>query len=706
MIEQSDEYLMLANRQTRRVGILSVVVFIAASFSAASFSAAGSIAVAQDWPPHIDGESFVYKTTPQAELKLWVFRPAAETAAPQSGFPAIVFYFGGGWRSGTPTQFVPQAEYLASRGVVAVVADYRVASRHKTLAIDCVEDACSAIRWLRSNSEMLRIDPDRICAGGGSAGGHLACATAVMKLAAASGEDAAVSAEPNALALFNPALVLAPLDGEELDAAALERFAALESRLGTKPTAISPIHNLRAGLPPTIIFHGEQDPTVSIAGIREFTKRSEALGNRCELYAFAGARHGFFNLRPTGRNSDQQRQWHLRCTLQLDRFLTSLNWLQGDATVPVVDNDAVRVRGRLGKALAGLRHKQSARVAFLGGSITEMEGYRPHVEQWLTEEFPNTQFEFVRAGIASTCSNTGAFRMQRDVLSGGPVDLLFVEFAVNDDQDAAHDADGCVRGMEGVLRQYLTANPESGAVMIHFVNPPMLETAQGGGTQLSALQHERVAVHYNVSSIDLPQELANRIADGSMTWKQWGGTHPGPAGNLHAAQMVQQVLQAVLSSPVDGNEDPELPAPLLGSSFFGGEFLAADQVQRRDGWQLSIPDWKSLPGSSRARFTGETMLHSEQSGSSLAFSFTGRAVGAFVLAGPDAGQLEYRIDDGEWKSVELYHRFSRGLHYPRTVMFESELAAKEHQVEVRVSAAHHADSKGTAARVLSFVVNR
>ncbi|MGB0739838.1 MAG: SGNH/GDSL hydrolase family protein, partial [Planctomycetaceae bacterium] len=123
-------------------------------------------------------------------------------------------------------------------------------------------------------------------------------------------------------------------------------------------------------------------------------------------------------------------------------------------------------------------------------------------------------------------------------------------------------------------------------------------------------------------------------------------------------------------------------------------------------WQLSIPDWKSLPGSSRARFTGETMLHSEQSGSSLAFSFTGRAVGAFVLAGPDAGQLEYRIDDGEWKSVELYHRFSRGLHYPRTVMFESELAAKEHQVEVRVSAEHHADSKGTAARVLSFVVNR
>lgn len=97
-------------------------------------------------------------------------------------------------------------------------------------------------------------------------------------------------------------------------------------------------------------------------------------------------------------------------------------------------------------ALTKIAGQSEARVAFLGGSITEMEGYRPLVEKWLTERFPQTKFSFIRAGISSTCSNTGAFRFQRDVVAQGPVDLLLVEFAVNDDQDAHHDADGCVRG--------------------------------------------------------------------------------------------------------------------------------------------------------------------------------------------------------------------------------------------------------------------
>ena len=99
------------------------------------------------------------------------------------------------------------------------------------------------------------------------------------------------------------------------------------------------------------------------------------------------------------------------------------------------------------------------------------------------------------------------------------------------------------------------------------------------------------------------------------------------------------------------------------------------------------------------------MLFSEQPGATLTLTFDGTAIGAFVLAGPDAGQLEVQIDGGDWKSFELYHGYSAGLHYPRTVMFATDLQPESHQVNVRIRSNHNEKSKGHAARILSFVAN-
>lgn len=155
----------------------------------------------------------------------------------------------------------------------------------------------------------------------------------------------------------------------------------------------------------------------------------------------------------------------------------------------------------------------------------------------------------------------------------------------------------------------------------------------------------------------------------------------------------------------DSDQDVSLPAPLLKSSFDGGRFLEAAAVKPGQGWSRAVPDWSSIDGSKRERFLKQDLYFSNLPGSELSCRFSGRAIGAFVLAGPDAGRLEYRIDDGPWQTVELYHHYSRGLHYPRTVMFSSDLEPGEHRLEVRVSAGHHADSRGTAARILDFVVN-
>jgi acetyl esterase/lipase/lysophospholipase L1-like esterase len=671
-----------------------------------------------DEPAHFpdvpEARQFVYKTAGDDDLRLWVLSP--ENSVEGAKLPAIVFFFGGGWRSGSPQQFVPQARYLSSRGMVAVLADYRVSSRQDVKAVDCVQDAKSAVRWIRSHADELGVDPHRICAAGGSAGGHIACCTAVVEEFDADDEDQAVNSRPDALALFNPAVMLAPLEGRQIRDIDPEKLATLEVRMGVSPPRLSPVHLVRPDLPPTLIVHGEADTVVPFSTVEEFTARMKAAGNRCDLIGYPGAPHGFFNWRKTNDRigsdnlkADNSRHWYGRTLRRLDEFLVSLGWLDGAAKLPHAHSEHLKIRGSLLNSLHRFQVEKKGHVAFLGGSITEMNGYRTRVEHWLKTRFPDTDFTFTNAGIASTCSTTGAFRLERDVLSAGPVDLLLVEFAVNDDQDASHDAAACVRGMEGIIVKTRRHNPLADIVMIHFVNPGMLKLTQTGDEPISARQHERVARHHMVSSVYLCRELADRIESGSFTWDKYGGTHPGPEGNQFAADLVAELLTAAWSpGSVDHNIEPHLASeqPLLQSSYVDGTFLPPDAVEGGAGWTYGIPDWKSLAGSKRGRFANEMLWYADTPAAVASFEFDGTAVGAYVLAGPDAGQMEVSIDDGDWKTIELFHRHSRGLHYPRTVMFATELSPGTHRVRVRVGGEHHQNSSGHAVRVLSFVINR
>ena len=302
------------------------------------------------WPPKISGEKHVYKTVGGRDICLW--RIAADSSSGskeprEQKAPAIIFFFGGGWTSGTPEQFLPQAKYLASRGMKAFVADYRVASRDKVTVAVCVEDAKSAIRWLRSNADKLAIDPNRICAAGGSAGGHIACATALLPGLEAKSDDLSFSCVPNALALFNPAVVLAPIDGLPTPKEAENRLEGLKSRLGAEPEAISPAHHVRSELPPAIILHGAADTTVKPVTVQKFSELMRAAGNRCELKIYPGAPHGFFNVpgnngaavkkkdaNKKAEGQDQRSVWHRQTLRELDLFLLSLGWISGEPTIP------------------------------------------------------------------------------------------------------------------------------------------------------------------------------------------------------------------------------------------------------------------------------------------------------------------------------------------------------------------------------------
>ncbi len=273
-------------------------------------------------PPQLDSDrTDVYKTVDDHELRLWSYLPKASTG-PSEGRPAIVFFFGGGWRRGSPLQFEPHARHLASRGMVAILADYRVKDRHGTNANRSVADARSAIRWVRSHAGELGVDTQRIAAGGGSAGGHLAAATLLLSEHDESTDDQSIDARPNALALFNPALVLAPVEGVD-NGRTPEALAQLEARSGASLESVSPYHGLseKAHLVPTIIFHGRADRVVAYETAELFCTRMSDLGGDCELVGYEGKGHGFFNhRRADGVDYDDT-------LARTDAFFVSLGWL-------------------------------------------------------------------------------------------------------------------------------------------------------------------------------------------------------------------------------------------------------------------------------------------------------------------------------------------------------------------------------------------
>ena len=113
------------------------------------------------------------------------------------------------------------------------------------------------------------------------------------------------------------------------------------------------------------------------------------------------------------------------------------------------------------------------------------------------------QPEFLRPAVLP-----GAFRLTDDVLSKGKVDLLFVEAAVNDDTNG-FSAIEQVRGMEGIVRHALVSNPSMDIMMLHFIYDPFIPKLAKADADV-ILNHERVANHYLLPSVNLASEIAAR----------------------------------------------------------------------------------------------------------------------------------------------------------------------------------------------------
>ena len=378
-------------------------------------------------------------------------------------------------------------------------------------------------------------------------------------------------------------------------------------------------------------------------------------------------------------------------------------------------------RAPLANARLAFERKGVGRVAFLGGSITEMDGWRVKVMADLQKRFPKTKFSFACAGLSSTCSDTGAYRLDEHVYSKGVPDLIFVEYAVNDSGDGyylqgRHDPatypTHTLRGLEGVIRHIRNRNRNTDIVMTFFTTGAQLEELRAGKTPQTYQIDERIASHYNVTTVSIGAALAAAEKAGTFDWTRYGADcHPHAAGCDFILGQYQMLFDAEwdLSKPAGKGVRAAFPPALDPLCYAHGRFLPLKEVDLgAGGWAVGPVDWTKVPGNCRAQYRAGDLLVSDQVGATCSFEFKGTAVGAFVLAGPDTGSLEVSIDGGAFASYEMFSPYSKGpkgLHYPFVETFADDLPYARHTVVLRVGAGRNAASTGNKVRIYRLCVN-
>ena len=392
----------------------------------------------------------------------------------------------------------------------------------------------------------------------------------------------------------------------------------------------------------------------------------------------------------------------------LSAVLCFLNNVEGQVA-PLDSRHYISSRKGLPNAFLAFSHQKSATVAFLGGSITNAAGWRDSVCNTLQERFPNTSFHFIAAGIPSLGSLPHAFRLQGDVLDSGKVDLLFLEAAVNDEVNGT-DSLTQLRSLEGIVRHARLHQPNMDIVLMSFADPDKTKAYNEGKIPVSIVNHERIATHYGLPSINLAKEVRDRIENKEFSWeKDFKDLHPSPFGQGVYAKTIRTMLSLNFENAalMAGKKVKVsfLPKPMIKGNFEHGHYQDIATAKYSDGWKLD-GDWRPTDGlGTRKGFVHVPMLIASTPASTLTLNFKGNAVGMSVVSGADAGTVAYSIDNGPEKELDLYTQWSKSLHLPWYVLFGSDLKEGSHTLKLRISDHKNEKSNGNACRIVHFLIN-
>ena len=375
---------------------------------------------------------------------------------------------------------------------------------------------------------------------------------------------------------------------------------------------------------------------------------------------------------------------------------------------PALNNEKfVQEYGNLQNSFYQINQQKELTVAFLGGSITQNPGWKDKTAKYLQEAYPQTRFHFIYAGIASLGSVPHAFRLQRDVLSKGKVDLLFIEAAVNDLANKTPVINQ-QKAMEGIIRQALTINPYMNIVLMAFADEDKIRDYINGKTPAEVDVHDQLAAYYHLSFLNLAQEVHERIANKEFTWKDdFKDLHPSPFGQEIYFQSIKTLFKnAGRQYKAGALINTRLPAPKNKNPYDNGAYISVDKATGLKRFSVNA-NWQPLDkAGTRDGFVHVPVLESGKAGASFSFSFSGNAVGIAIVAGPDAGMIKYAVDGKPAKIVDLYTQWSGGLHLPWYLVLADGLKPGKHVLTVEIISRKNKASRGNACRIVHFLVNK
>ncbi len=353
-------------------------------------------------------------------------------------------------------------------------------------------------------------------------------------------------------------------------------------------------------------------------------------------------------------------------------------------------------RGGLPNLFVKLQTAVPVRIAYLGGSITAQDGWRPKTLNWFRTNFPTARVSEINAAIGGTGSDLGVFRLGHDVLDHKP-DLLFVEFAVNDGGAAPEQIHRC---MEGIVRQTWKNDPATDICFVYTLAGNMLETLQQGRFPRSAIAMEQVADYYGIPSIHMglevarlekagrlifqgekPKTDADRAALGDKILFSPDAVHPYPdTGHQLYFEAVVRSLATIREVRASGPH--RLTTPLVADNWEQAKMIPLSRAKLSPGWHRLEPSSDRLAKSFGDRLP--EVWQAQEPGESVSFQFRGTAVRIYDLLGPDCGQVSVVLDGGP---AEVKPRFDAYCTYHRLGSFAigEGLADGVHSVQVTLS---------------------
>ncbi|RYY34504.1 MAG: SGNH/GDSL hydrolase family protein [Sphingobacteriaceae bacterium] len=369
--------------------------------------------------------------------------------------------------------------------------------------------------------------------------------------------------------------------------------------------------------------------------------------------------------------------------------------------------DYYNLRGGLQTLGKAVKVNKKATVAFMGGSITFNPGWRDKVCVYLKERFPDTKFKFIAAGIPSLGSLPHVFRLQRDVLDSGKIDLLFLEAAVNDRVNGT-DSLTQVRDLEGIIRHVKRANPAMDIVMMSFADPDKTADYNAGKTPVEIKNHELVAGHYNLPSINIAKLVRDKINNKEFDWNDdFKDLHPSPFGQELYFATIKDMLQNYFAKPViQSAKAKNLPKQLNKASFVNGNYYSIKNAKYDNNWKL-VDNWTpENKQDTRPGFVKVPVLMSNTPGATLTLPFKGNAIGIAIVSGADAGKIDYSVDGVAFKTLDLYTPWSGMLHLPWYLLLAADLKDGNHTLNIKINPDKNSGSRGSACRIVNFLINQ